>query len=643
MGFRLVASTSAGAPSGGSVTSPAIDTTGANWIVVHRVDFGGAFSISDSYGNAPTDGPGALTEGFMTEEFLYYENPAVGPGHTFTLGNSRCAIVVMAFAGIIDIDYTGPSVQNKSTGGIGGGGGTGFTTGAVTPTAVHALIIAGLGVGSGGAAPTSGTIAVSGGSLAIDEVVNHTAANNQGNAVAFQVQSGSPAAVAATWSWTGTTIGIGTIAVFLIEAPVSDPIVGTVVCGAKGTVTSSLTFLANLDNATRTVHEPNTFVIGGKLKVLGTTDLGGAVTVPNDSFTNAKLADMAQSTIKGRAVGAGTGDPTDLTATQATAILNNVVGDSGSGGTKGLVPAPAAGDAAAGKFLKADGTFAVPGGSSSDSFKTIVVSGQSDVVADSATDTLTLVAGTNVTITTNAGTDTITLAASGGSGDSTTTAAQASRPAASNDGNVFFPSDGVTIQRDTGSVWAPWGPIFPLTAPVDGDFAWVNQGGASVVSTFGGIFLRGPAGSSLNLRVRKKAAPSTPYVITVALKGTTGFHLDNQSFGLVFRNNGAGTIVTYLLTFGTPGCAMAVSKWNSETSFSANYVARNITDVPLFLRIADNGTNRISSLSHDGQNFIDFHTVGRTDFLTADEVGFFVEERTNAYDVGLTVLSWKET
>jgi hypothetical protein len=46
-----------------------------------------------------------------------------------------------------------------------------------------------------------------------------------------------------------------------------------------------------------------------------------------------------------------------------------------------------------------------------DSFKTISVSGQSDVVADSATDTLTLAAGSNVTITTTAGTDTITIAA----------------------------------------------------------------------------------------------------------------------------------------------------------------------------------------------------------------------------------------
>ena len=80
----------------------------------------------------------------------------------------------------------------------------------------------------------------------------------------------------------------------------------------------------------------------------------------NDNVTNAKLANMAQSTIKGRAVSAGTGDPTDLTATQATAILDNFVGDSGSGGTKGLVPAPSSGDATANKFLFADGTWVTP-------------------------------------------------------------------------------------------------------------------------------------------------------------------------------------------------------------------------------------------------------------------------------------------
>ena len=48
------------------------------------------------------------------------------------------------------------------------------------------------------------------------------------------------------------------------------------------------------------------------------------------------------------------------------------------------------------------------------SFTTIAVSGQNNVVADSGTDTLTLAAGSNVTITTNDSTDTVTIAASGG-------------------------------------------------------------------------------------------------------------------------------------------------------------------------------------------------------------------------------------
>lgn len=47
-----------------------------------------------------------------------------------------------------------------------------------------------------------------------------------------------------------------------------------------------------------------------------------ATTVANDAVTNAKAANMAADTIKGRANGAGTGDPTDLTATQVRTIIN---------------------------------------------------------------------------------------------------------------------------------------------------------------------------------------------------------------------------------------------------------------------------------------------------------------------------------
>ena len=74
-------------------------------------------------------------------------------------------------------------------------------------------------------------------------------------------------------------------------------------------------------------------------------------------------------------------------------------------------------DGTAGFALKTDGSGNLSWGLAGDNaFKTISVSGQTDVVADSTTDTLTLVAGSNMTITTNAGSDTITFASSGGGG-----------------------------------------------------------------------------------------------------------------------------------------------------------------------------------------------------------------------------------
>lgn len=94
-------------------------------------------------------------------------------------------------------------------------------------------------------------------------------------------------------------------------------------------------------------------------------------------------------------------------------------------------------------------------------FATIAVSGQSDVVADTAGDTLTLVAGSNITITTNAGSDSITIAASGGGGLSYFTEAQST---SSPNGTVYVSSitasggvsniDAVISPKGTGAVLA---------------------------------------------------------------------------------------------------------------------------------------------------------------------------------------------
>jgi hypothetical protein len=297
-------------------------------------------------------------------------------------------------------------------------------------------------------------------------------------------------------------------------------------------------------------------------------------------------------------------------------------------------------------IINLNGTVEVNGspiGGATDSFKTIQVSGQSDVVADSSTDTLTLVAGTNVTITTNAGTDTVTIAATGGGGggDSTTTAAHASRPAVSNDGNLFLPNDGFYIDRDTGSVWQSWGPIFPMTPPVDGDFTWDNQGSASVVTTNGGICLSSPTSGSVNLRVRHKTAPATPYTITAGFLAALNAE-GPQMAGVCFRQSSDGKLVVVGASLYLNAPTILVQKFTTSTAYSANYVLPvGYVGGLIFLRIADDGANRITSVSTDGINFVTLHTVGRTDFLTANQVGFFGAASTN-YISKMTLLSWKE-
>lgn len=133
------------------------------------------------------------------------------------------------------------------------------------------------------------------------------------------------------------------------------------------TVTGNLTVNGNttIGNAgadTLSVVATGTFT--GNQTFNGTATFTATVTVPDQSFTNAKLVPVATATIKGR-VTAGTGTVEDLTGAETTSLLSAVVGDSGSGGIKGLVPAPAAGDTAAARFLSAAGTFAaaVPVGS----------------------------------------------------------------------------------------------------------------------------------------------------------------------------------------------------------------------------------------------------------------------------------------
>ena len=118
---------------------------------------------------------------------------------------------------------------------------------------------------------------------------------------------------------------------------------------------------------------------------IGTIVAGSTLTINNDAPNWLNIASDS-----GTATANTVGDT--LTITGGTGISTAVVGD----------------------------TLTINSSTSANTFNTISVNGQGDVVADSTTDTLTLVAGSNITLTTDPTTDEITINASAGSGGSGT-------------------------------------------------------------------------------------------------------------------------------------------------------------------------------------------------------------------------------
>jgi microcystin-dependent protein len=114
--------------------------------------------------------------------------------------------------------------------------------------------------------------------------------------------------------------------------------------------------------------------------------------IANNAVTNAKLAQIPANRIKGNNT-VETANATDLTATQVTAMLDSFVGDTGLGGTKGLVPAPAAGDGVANKYLNATGGWSVPAGGGAGNIPIYMSSRNFSADINSAIQTITNSAG----------------------------------------------------------------------------------------------------------------------------------------------------------------------------------------------------------------------------------------------------------
>ena len=175
---------------------------------------------------------------------------------------------------------------------------------------------------------------------------------------------------------------------------------------------------------------------GAALTALNATELTSG-TIPNARFP-ATLPAVSGVNLTALPATLPAASGVNLTALNATELTS---------GTVPVLRLGASGTRDATTYLRGDNTWAtVAGGGASDSFATIAVAGQSSVVADSATDTLTLVAGTGITITTDAGTDTVTITNSGSASNSFSTVAVSGQSNVAADSST----DTLTLEAGTG-------------------------------------------------------------------------------------------------------------------------------------------------------------------------------------------------
>lgn len=222
-----------------------------------------------------------------------------------------------------------------------------------------------------------------------------------------------------------------------------------------------------------------------------------------------------------------------------------------------------------------------------------------------------------------------------------------SAASAEKNGNLYFVSDGPYILRDTGSVFAAFGPLMKCVPPaVLADYTWLNQGSATAADVGGAISLKVPNESGTHLRGLYKSVPgSSDFVVEGAYSLFAGFDGSKYTRSGIFVSDG-----TKLISLGAAGNGVSgFDKWNDVSTFSTNtapFVRNQIHVNNLWVwRISYvfSSTTLTFSVSADGGRT--FITLGTDNsFLgTITRAGFLLDNEDNGLDALMTIFHFSIT
>lgn len=151
-------------------------------------------------------------------------------------------------------------------------------------------------------------------------------------------------------------------------------------------------------------------------------------------------------------------------------------------------------------------------------------------------------------------------------------------------------------------------------------WTWSNQGTASIaISSIGRgavLTVLSPGGVTNSLKAIEQTTPATPWEFTskVALNAPTGTNYFTA--GMFMRESGTGKCLTLSIGFDISE-KVQVSRWTNSTTYNLESFNEAWYRGIAYLRIKDDGTNLIYSVSVDGLFYFPVFTESRTAFMAA--------------------------
>lgn len=224
----------------------------------------------------------------------------------------------------------------------------------------------------------------------------------------------------------------------------------------------------------------------------------------------------------------------------------------------------------------------------------------------------------------------------------------ASLPATSPGGTLNVLSDSVmaAYNSDSAGTRQYFGPLFPFSLVPQSGWSWTNQGGASVATSNGTIYMQNTAASGDNIRVYKRSQPSTPYSIVAGILPMLPSNISPTNWcGIGLYESGTGKLATLYVTGGG---TFEMDRWNSVTSFGAGLLGGYAwkSTMPIFIKITNDGTNVSMGVSADKVNFIPLgsQTVASMFTSAPDNIAIIMNQNSSSAGTGevagCTFVSW---